>query len=24
MFSDVYKDMPDHLRAQCEQMESEA
>ena len=24
MFSDVYKDMPDHLRVQCEQMESEA
>jgi 2-oxoisovalerate dehydrogenase E1 component alpha subunit len=24
MFSDVYKDMPDHLRTQCEQMESEA
>lgn len=23
MFSDVYKDMPDHLRVQCEQMESE-
>ncbi len=23
MFSDVYKDMPDHLRLQCEQMESE-
>lgn len=23
MFSDVYKDMPDHLQVQCEQMESE-
>jgi len=24
MFSDVYKNMPDHLRVQCEHMESEA